>query len=254
MARYFLEVSYKGTRYSGFQVQQNASTIQSEIESAMATLRHAISLTGSSRTDAGVHALQNFFHFDHDGVLHPQLVYKLNALLGRDIAVHRLYLLPEGAHARFDATGRLYEYRIHQYKDPFLNELSYFFPYAVDRALLQQAAEVIGRQTHFFSFSKSNAQVKHYHCVIHKSEWLFEGRRLVYRIEGNRFLRGMVRLLTGAMLKVGRKKMSVQELEQWFARTDARSGYAAPPQGLFLKSVVFPEGYFGRADDSFASF
>lgn len=254
MARYFLEVSYKGTQYSGFQVQQNARTIQSEIEAALATLRIPVSLTGSSRTDAGVHALQNFFHFDHEGALHPQLLYKLNALLGKDVAVHRLYPVADEAHARFDAIGRIYEYHIHRNKDPFLNEFSYFYPFSLDHGLLQESAAVIGRQHYFYSFSKSNAQVSNYRCTIKRSEWVFDGSRLVYCIEGNRFLRGMVRLLTGAMLKVGRKKISLAEMEQWFGRTDGRSGYAAPAQGLYLKAVVFPDGYFHPAADSLASF
>src|SRR3982751_2941757 len=103
MPRYFLEVAYKGTHYSGFQVQQNANTIQSEVEKAFNTLhRQPVALTGSSRTDTGVHALQNFFHFDLDE-LHPQSVYKLNAILPADIAVKNIYPMAAEAHARFDA-------------------------------------------------------------------------------------------------------------------------------------------------------
>src|SRR5687767_8667491 len=135
MARYFLEVCYKGTRYSGFQVQENAATIQSAIEKAMATLRHPAVLTGSSRTDAGVHALQNFFHFDSEAPLHPQVVYKVNALLDADISVLDLYRMDPDAHARFGAVSRVYEYHIHQYKDPFRNELAWFFPYKLDTGL-----------------------------------------------------------------------------------------------------------------------
>lgn len=244
MARYFLEVSYKGTRYSGFQVQQNAGTIQSEIEEAMATLRHPVVLTGSSRTDAGVHAFQNFFHFDYEDALHPQLVYKLNAILGADISVLQLRRMHPDAHARFDAVARAYEYHIHQFKDPFRNEVSWYFPFTLDQGLLQEAAAIIKTQEHFFAFSKSNSQVKNFRCVIGRSEWIQDGKRLVYCIEGSRFLRGMVRLLTGAMVKVGRGRLSPREFAGWFARTDRQSGYAAPAAGLVLKSVLFPENYF----------
>lgn len=246
MARYFLEVCYKGTRYSGFQVQENAGTIQSEIEKVMATLRHPVVLTGSSRTDAGVHALQNFFHFDYDHDLHPQLVYKLNAILPPDISVLRLYRMHAEAHARFDAVARAYEYHIHQYKDPFRNDLSWFFPFAVDLVRMQEAAFIIKEQHQFFAFSKSNSQVKNYHCTITRSEWVKEGKQMMYCIEGNRFLRGMVRLLTGAMVKVGRGKLSPEDFAQWFAVTDRRMGYAAPAVGLVLRRVRFPDGYFAR--------
>src|SRR5215217_8007531 len=106
MPRYFIEVAYKGTRYSGFQIQQNALTVQSEVEKALATLhRHSFSLTGSSRTDAGVHAEQNYFHFDATEI-HPQAVYKLNAILPNDIVVKRIQQMPDEAHSRFDAISR----------------------------------------------------------------------------------------------------------------------------------------------------
>lgn len=246
MGRYFLEVSYKGTQYSGFQVQENAGTIQSEIEKAMATLRHPAALTGSSRTDAGVHALQNFFHFDYDHDLHPQLVYKLNAILPSDISVIRLYHMHADAHARFDAVARAYEYRIHQYKDPFRKDLSWFFPFALDAGRMREAAAIVKEQNQFFAFSKSNSQVKNYRCTITRSEWIKDGQQMLYCIEGNRFLRGMVRLLTGAMVKVGRGKLSPEDFAQWFLVTDRRLGYAAPAVGLLLKSVSFPDGYFQR--------
>src|SRR5689334_11628730 len=115
MSRYFLEVSYKGTNYSGFQLQQNTgATIQAEIESAFLILQKtAVNLTGSSRTDAGVHALQNFFHFDFEGVIHPQFIYKINAILPADIVVKRLVAVKADAHCRFDAVSREYKYFIY---------------------------------------------------------------------------------------------------------------------------------------------
>src|SRR5436189_2173356 len=123
MSRYFLEVSYKGTNYSGFQIQQNANSIQAEIEKAVQTLqKEKIGLTGSSRTDAGVHALQNFFHFDFEGEMNRQFVYKMNAILPGDIVVKKLTTVKQEFHCRFDAISREYKYFIYQHKDPFLKD------------------------------------------------------------------------------------------------------------------------------------
>ena len=120
MTRYFLECAYKGTHYSGFQVQENSTTIQSEIEKAFQTLqRSPVQLTGSSRTDAGVHALQNYFHFDFEEEINPQFVYKMNAILPQDIVVKNIMQMPAEAHSRFDATSREYTYNIHRFKNPF---------------------------------------------------------------------------------------------------------------------------------------
>jgi tRNA pseudouridine38-40 synthase len=245
MPRYFLEVAYKGTHYSGFQKQDNADTIQAEIEKAFEMVqRHPIHLTGSSRTDTGVHALQNFFHFDFEGLLHPQLVYKANAILSHDIVIKNLIPVKDDAHSRFDAISREYEYHIYQQKNPFLKEVGFYYPYKLDIDRLNEAAAIVKVYTYFFAFSKTNTQVKNFNCTILKSQWTIEGDNLIYNIEGNRFLRGMVRLLTASMLQVGRGKLSVHVFEQFF-ENEAKCAFSVPPQGLFLKAVRFPEGYFG---------
>jgi tRNA pseudouridine38-40 synthase len=244
MARYFIEVSYKGTRYSGFQVQENAVTIQSEVEKAFQTLhRQPVQLTGSSRTDAGVHALQNFFHFDFDAGVHPQALYKLNAILPRDVVVHRLLEMPAEAHSRFDAISRDYIYRIHRFKNPFLDDTSFYYPYKLDLGKLKEGAALISEQQNFFSFSKTNTQVKNFNCTIYKSEWFEEEDNLFYNIKGNRFLRGMVRLLTATLLKLGRGRITFRQFEEYF-NTEKKSGFSVPAHGLFLKEVTFPENYF----------
>ena len=246
MARYFIEVAYKGTRYSGFQVQENALTIQSELEAAIALVqRHPVALTGSSRTDAGVHALQNYFHFDADRELHPQLVYKLNAILSRDIVVQGLYNMPEGAHSRFDAIAREYEYRLYGQKNPFLQETALFYPYTLDRDALQETAAYIKEQTNFWAFSKTNTQVKNFRCQIQVSEWVERGEELIYHIEGNRFLRGMVRLLTATQLKVGRGKLGMEVFRKLF-QEEAKCGLSIAATGLYLMRVKYPENYFPR--------
>jgi tRNA pseudouridine38-40 synthase len=243
MLRYFIEVAYKGTRYSGFQIQQNASTVQAEVEQALATLhRQSFSLTGSSRTDAGVHAKQNYFHFDAESI-HPQAVYKLNAILYDDIVVKQIVQMPDAAHCRFDATSREYEYRIYRFKNPFLKELAYYYPYKLDTVVMQEAAAYIKEQTHFQTFSKAHTQVHNFNCTILESVWVFEKDEMLYTIEANRFLRGMVRMLTASMLRLGRGQLTFDDYKKYF--TEAKQCvYSAPAQGLFLKMVKYPSGYF----------
>ena len=208
MARYFIELAYNGTKYSGFQIQENANTIQAEIEKAFSTIhRNSVNLTGSSRTDAGVHALQNFFHFDYENPLHPQFIYKMNAILPDDIVVNNVFEMGEQAHSRFNAVSREYIYRIHRFKNPFLKDVSYFFPYKLDINLMHEAAGFVKLQTNFYAFSKTNTQVKNFICQIEFCNWRQEGEELQLTIKANRFLRGMVRLLTASILKVGRHKL-----------------------------------------------
>ena len=251
MPRYFIELSYRGTAYSGFQVQENAVTIQSEVEKAFATLhRQPVTLTGSSRTDAGVHALQNYFHFDADSV-HPQFVYKMNAILPPDIAIRSLHAVPEGAHSRFDAVSREYVYKIHRFKDPFLKGLSCYYPYQLNLELMQEAAALVRAQEHFFAFCKTNSQVKNYKCAIIKSEWVQQGEQLHYNVEGSRFLRGMVRLLTATMLQLGRGRISMETFADYF-RKEEKCGFSMPSQGLYLVRVQFPPDYFPAPGLSFS--
>jgi len=244
--RYFLEVSYKGTHYSGFQSQKNANSVQSEIEKAFKIiLKKEIQLTGSSRTDAGVHALQNYFHFDIDNDLSSQLLYNLNAILPGDIAAKTLHKVKNDSHCRFDAVAREYKYLIYQEKNPFLAESAFYFPYSLDLALMQNAAAMIKEYSDFTSFSKRNTQVKSFLCDIMESEWSIEGECLVYKVKANRFLRGMVKGLTATMLKVGRKKMSLDFFRSIAeARDCTLANFAAPSHGLFLVEVTFPGTYF----------
>lgn len=245
MSRYFLEVAYKGTHYSGFQIQENAVTIQSEIERALKTIqRIPIRLTGSSRTDAGVHALQNYFHFDFEEALHPQLVYKLNALLPSDIVIKNLHPMPDTAHSRFDALHREYEYHIYRYKNPFLKETGFYYPYNVDMDLIHQASAIVREQNNFFAFAKTNSQVSNFNCTIYISEWREEGEELIHYIVANRFLRGMVRLLTATILQVGRGKVSIEAFKSLFDANPPKCTFSIPPTGLFLKKVVYPENFF----------
>lgn len=246
MARYFIEVAYMGGRYSGFQVQENALTVQSEIDRAAGLLmRGKVVTTGSSRTDAGVHARQNFLHFDTDQELHPQFVYKMNAILPHDIVVKGVYPVDESAHSRFSAIGRAYEYTLYTSKDPFLTDRGYFYPYRMDMAQLQAAAEIIREYVDFSTFSKRNTQVKTFNCRITASFWTEYDNRIVYSVSANRFLRGMVRGLVGTMLRVGRGRLTLEEFREVIGSRDCtQADFAVPPQGLCLMSVLYPEGLF----------
>jgi len=242
MSRYFLEVSYKGTNYSGFQTQKNANSIQAEVEKAMLILqKQEIVLTGSSRTDTGVHALQNFFHFDFENQIHPQFIYKMNAILPADIVVKKVFLVPPDAHCRFDALNREYKYFIYRYKNPFLKDRAFYFPYKLDIKTLQEAAEMLKYYHDFTSFSKRNTQVKSFICEVRQSEWYFENDCLVYNVRANRFLRGMVRALTATMLRIGRGIINLDEFKNIIESKDCMlASFAVPPHGLFLSSVEMP--------------
>jgi tRNA pseudouridine38-40 synthase len=245
MARYFIEVAYKGTAYAGFQVQQNANTVQAEVEKALQIFyRISISLTGSSRTDAGVHAAQNYFHFDTELVISDEKmlksIYHLNAILPNDIVIKSLRQVAETTHCRFDAICRSYEYSIYQNKNPFVADVAYYYPYSLDISLLNACAVMLMEYNNFESFSKKNTQVFTYECSITKSEWLVENDMLKYCVTGNRFLRGMVRGLVGTMLHVGRGKYDVDSFRTLIESKNAnKTDFSTPAHGLVLKEVKF---------------
>lgn len=246
MNRYFIELAYLGRGYAGFQIQENAITIQSELEKALKVLyREPVGLTGSSRTDAGVHARQNYFHFDTDLVIEPASIYNLNAILPAGIVVRNILKVKQGSHCRFDALTREYRYYVYRTKDPFIAETAFFYPYTLNVETMQQAAGEVKSHTNFESFSKRNTQVNNFDCRIEESQWLLENDCLVYRVVANRFLRGMVRGLVGTMLQVGRGKMTVEDFKKLVESKDAsRADFAVPGHGLFLVAVRYPEGYF----------
>ncbi len=246
--RYFLEVAYHGRDYAGFQVQHNANTVQEEVEKALAVFcKIPIALTGSSRTDAGVHARQNYFHFDTHLELGPKQLYNLNAILPHSIAALSLRKMPDDAHCRFDATSRLYKYYLYGSKNPFYNDRAWFYPYPLNLETLNSVAFSLLGQHDFTSFSKRNTQVKTMICTLSQSYWAREGDMLVYTVEANRFLRGMVRGLVATMLRAGRGVLTVDGFADILAAKDcAKADFSAPGHGLFLEEVRFGEAYFGR--------
>ena len=243
MFRYFLELAYKGTAYKGFQKQPNAATIQLKTEQALQVLlKQSITLTGSSRTDAGVHALQNFFHFDTNIVIVPKLLYNLNAILPDDIVAKNIIPVSAASHSRFDATSREYTYYIYRAKNPFIKDRAYFYPFKLNIQLLQEAAQVLFQYTDFTTFSKRNTQVKSFDCTIMAARWSTTYDQVIFHVQANRFLRGMVRGLVGTMLLAGREIITIEKFRNIIESKDcSNADFSAPPQGLFLTAVNYPE-------------
>jgi len=243
MARYFIELSYDGASFGGFQIQQNVGTVQGALENAMETLfRAPIALTGASRTDAGVHAYQNFLHFDTELELLPKHVYNLNAILPNSVVVKGIYQVPNESHSRFDAIKRGYIYKLHQSKDPFSEGRSWYYPFPLDLDLMQTAADSLLSYTNFESFSKKNTQVNSFECAITKANWTISGTNIQFEIHSNRFLRGMIRGLVGTMVQVGRGQISMDAWHEIVASKDEqRVDFSTPACGLYLSQIIYPD-------------
>lgn len=243
--RYFIEFSYKGTKYSGWQRQNNAISVQQLLDEALSLiLRETIESVGSSRTDTGVHAEQQYAHFDTTHAVKDSglLTYRLNSLLPADIAVHRIFEVEETAHSRFDAAYRRYEYRIVRRKNPFLSGESHIFHKPLNVARMNEAAALLLTHKNFESFSKIHTQVNNFLCDITLAEWFEKDGILIFSIKSNRFLRGMVRALVGTLLEVGTGKKTVEDFEKIILAQDrSKAGPQAPPEGLFLVEVGYPE-------------
>jgi tRNA pseudouridine38-40 synthase len=256
VARYFIELAYDGTDYNGWQHQTNAErTVQDEIDKALSlVLQSNIRTTGSSRTDTGVHAEQSYAHFDTDVELKPDLLRNLNFLLPKDVVVKKIIPVSTKAHSRFDAVGRYYEYCICYDKNPFVSRFTTFYPYKpLDVDKLNEAADIFRQHKNFRAFSKKHTNVVTYECTIHQAvwEWDDEARLLMFKVKANRFLRGMVRALVQTSIRFARGKLSKDHLLKLLQSGDAhKTDFAAPAQGLTLKAVIFPPGYFDAQRDS----
>ena len=247
MARYFIELSYKGTNYHGWQIQKNATGVQQLLNKALSLKTgRDIETVGSGRTDKGVHALQQFAHFDIDKkIIGEQLTFQLNRLLPNDIVVKNICEVSPEAHARFEATARSYLYKINQVKDPFLINTSYYRRGDLDIKLMNQAAGLLTGTQDFESFSKVKTDVNHFLCTISKSEWTQKGDKIYYSVTADRFLRGMVRTLVGTMLDIGTGKIDLAELKDIIGSLDRkRAGRAVPAHGLYLTEVKYSSDVF----------
>jgi tRNA pseudouridine38-40 synthase len=235
---------YDGTAFNGSQIQGAQPTVQLSLNEAISTLlRRPIETFGASRTDEGVHALSNFYHFDAEEMLNNHAAYQLNAILPTAVSVSNLFLAADNFNARFDATSRRYRYRIYRKKNPFLFRRSLHFPYKLDRVVLDETARTLMDYTDFETFSKRGAQTRTFQCRILQSYWENVGDELHYVVEANRFLRGMVRGLVGTQLRAGRGKYDLAEFRRIIeAKNCSLADFSPKGWGLYLEEVVYPDG------------
>lgn len=248
MNRYLLELSYKGTNYDGWQIQKNTpTTIQQVVHEKLSILlQEQVTVTASGRTDAGVHAKQNFAHFDTGRILPDLMLRRLNFILPVDIAVKNIFSVEDNFNARFDAISRCYEYFICYDKNPFLTDFSSFYPYPeLSAEKLNEAASYFKSQTEFAAFSKKRTQVKTTVCKISQAEWTSDPSQnlLRFSITADRFLRGMVRGIVATSIRYAREKLSMDQLRQLIeSRQPHKTDFSAPPQGLTLMQVKYRDG------------
>lgn len=243
--RYFLQVMYDGTRFHGSQLQGNLPTVQGALNKALSTLlRTPMGTFGASRTDEGVHALSNFYHFETETELHPHFHYKINALLPETVSVTHIFKCTgDPLNARFDAVSRRYRYKIHNRKNPFFANRALFFPFKINREILKKTAHIITEYQNFESFSKRNTQSKTFLCHIYESYWEEKEEQLHYVVKANRFLRGMVRGLVGTQLQVARERFTTEDFRKIIESCDCTKAYFnVAGHGLYLEEIAYPQG------------
>ena len=247
--RYFIFISYKGTSYHGWQLQPNAVTVQKILNEAMSrVLEEEITTTGAGRTDTGVHALFFCAHFESEASdidTRRNLVFRLNRYLPKDISISRIRKVLPDAHARFSALSRTYKYYISSVKDPFREESAWFVHGNLDIDLMNQACTILMGQNDFTSFSKLHSDNKTNICKIFSALWDEELNGIVFTIRADRFLRDMVRAITGTMIEIGRGKMGLSEFREIIIASDrCRAGKSAPAKALFLAGIEYPDEIF----------
>ncbi|MBT6808854.1 MAG: tRNA pseudouridine(38-40) synthase TruA [Flavobacteriales bacterium] len=241
--RYFIEFSYNGTNYHGWQKQPNANTVQEQLTKCMSVLlKEEVELMGASRTDTGVHAKQMFAHLDTSTTLNSdKIVTKLNSFLPSDISVVRIFNVKEDTHVRFAATSRTYKYYVSSKKDIFNNNLHLVFKPLDVHKMNAACAYLLGEQD-FTSFSKVNTDTFTNNCDITKAVWEKEGDNFVFTVSANRFLRNMVRSVVGTLLDVGIGKIEVEEVKTIIAKKDrGAAGTSVPAKALFLTEIKYPK-------------
>ncbi len=243
--RYFVELSYNGTDFHGWQIQPNGITVQACLDKALSTyFRQSVASLGCGRTDTGVHATEFYAHIDLENVSPQQIdkcVNGINALLPYTIAVKSVFEVAETAHARFDATARAYQYHIHFDKNPFKIDRSWLYKGTLDLAKMNQAAAILLNYTDFSCFSKSNTQTFTNNCKIGKAIFEQHEGGLVFTIRADRFLRNMVRAIVGTLVMVGRGDIEPDEMVNIIeSKNRSKAGQSVPACGLYLVSVKYP--------------
>jgi len=244
--RYFFEISYKGSKYNGWQSQPNATGVQAVVEDCIhKLLRSKIEIVASGRTDTGVHCVQQYFHADIPEPLPENILFRINSILPKDIAINSIRKVKNEANARYDAIERIYEYHIIREKDPFRHGFALFFFKSLDIQTMQDAAALLIGKQDFECFSKVKTDVNNFICEINVAEWSEVGKELVFTISANRFLRGMVRAIVGTLLDVGQGRISIDEFRTILKSRDRKeAGANVPASGLYLTKVSYPESIF----------
>ncbi len=240
--RYFIRLSYFGKNYHGWQSQPNAVSVQEELTNALSILLgETIEIVGAGRTDSGVHAKDMYAHFDYTAPIDTEnLVKRLNSFLPKDIAVFSIFKVADQAHARFDATKRTYQYKIHLQKDAFKNDFSWYLHTDLDVDLMNKASEILFEYIDFQCFSKSNTDVYTYNCKITEAYWTRQENELVFTITADRFLRNMVRAIVGTLIGVGQHKISLEDFEEIIkSKNRSKAGFSVPAHGLYLTKVTY---------------
>ena len=248
--RYFIELSYNGKNYHGWQIQPNEISIQETIEKAMSVLlKEDLSVVGCGRTDTGVHASQFFLHFDCQSPIDKEkLKFRLNSFLPEDIAIFQIIGVDNDAHARFQAKSRSYQYKISLEKDVFQKDLRLEISHsALDVDMMNKAAIMLMDYTDFKCFSRSKTDVKTYECSVTEAYWEAQENQLIFNISANRFLRNMVRAIVGTLLEVGKGRMSLEGFKNVIESRDRKmAGASVKAKGLFLTAVVYPKHIFNK--------
>ncbi len=242
--RYFLELSYNGKAYHGWQNQPNAISVQEVVENALSTLlRETIAIVGAGRTDAGVHAIQMFAHFETESEFEEDIFkFKLNSFLPKDIAIQDIFEVTPEAHARFDALSRTYLYRISLQKDAFNYDYAYNFKNDLDLDKMNEASKILFKYIDFECFSKSNTDVNTFNCTIMEAEWTQQDNELHFVIKADRFLRNMVRAIVGTLIKIGIGKIEVEELHDIIkSKNRNEAGFSVPAHALYLTKIEYPK-------------
>ncbi|MEE2700060.1 MAG: tRNA pseudouridine(38-40) synthase TruA [Bacteroidota bacterium] len=243
--RFFIELSYNGKHYHGWQVQPNANTVQAELNKALSTiLNNSITVVGAGRTDSGVHAKEMFAHFDTQIAFdRDKFLMQFNGFLPNDIAVHNIFKVTDDAHARFDAISRTYQYFITNKKNPFNPNIYYHYkPLDVD-AMNMACQHLLGEQD-FTSFSKLHTQTHTNNCNLMFATWQQKEEELIFTVKADRFLRNMVRAIVGTMLEVGEGKIKAENIIEIIAKKDrSQAGFSVPAHALFLTEIEYPKPY-----------
>ena len=240
--RYFIELSYNGKKYHGWQIQPDVVSVQEKLNDAISTvLQEQIEVTGAGRTDTGVHASQMFAHFNVENSISGDVVHKLNSILPNDITVYNIFSVAEEKHARFDALTRSYEYRIWLGRNPFLLDFSWqIHSQKLNLFKMNAAAKVLLEYEDFQTFSKVKTEVYTFNCDVKAAFWIQEGNLLTFHISANRFLRNMVRAIVGTLVDVGLEKISIHEFRQIIeSKNRGNAGLSVPAKGLFLTQIKY---------------